>query len=80
MLRRSTRERRSAITNDYIVYLKEHELDIGQEDDPTSLNKVKLSVHSTKRSNVMINELKSMKDNDVWELLELSKGNETNWL
>jgi len=43
----STRERRSAITNDYIVHLQELEFDIGLEDDPTSLNEVKLSVHST---------------------------------
>ena len=27
--RRSNRERRSAVTNDYIVYLQEHEFDIG---------------------------------------------------
>jgi len=38
MPRRSIRERRSAIANDYIVYLQEHEFDIGLEDDPTSLN------------------------------------------
>jgi len=44
MPRRSTGERRSVITNDYIVYLQEHEFDIGQEDDPTSLNEPKLSV------------------------------------
>ena len=42
--RRSTRERRSAIANDNIVYLQEHEFDIGLEDDPTSLNEAKLSI------------------------------------
>jgi len=36
--RRSTRERRPIISNDYIVYIQEHEFDIGLEDDPTSLN------------------------------------------
>jgi len=46
--RRSTRERKSAIVNEYVVYLQEHELNIGLEDDPTSLNEAKLSVHSTK--------------------------------
>jgi len=50
--RRSTRERRSAIANDYIVYLQEHELDIWLEDDPKSLNETKLSTHFTKWSNV----------------------------
>ena len=34
-LRRSTRERRSALPDDYIVFLQEHEFDIGAvEDDP----------------------------------------------
>ena len=34
-LRRSTRERRSAVPDDYIVFLQEHEFDIGVvEDDP----------------------------------------------
>ena len=34
-LRRSTRERRSAVSDDYIVFLLEHEFDIGAvEDDP----------------------------------------------
>ena len=34
-LRRSTRERRSALLDDYIVLLQEHEFDIGVvEDDP----------------------------------------------
>ena len=34
-LRRSTRERRSAVPDDYIVFLQEHEFDIGAvEDDP----------------------------------------------
>jgi len=66
VLRRLTRERRSAIANEYIVYLQEHEFDIGLEEDPTSLNKAKLSIHSIKWSNVLKNELKSMKNNDVW--------------
>jgi len=38
------------------------------------LNEVKLSVHSTKWSNAMKDELKSMKDNDAWYLVELLKG------
>jgi hypothetical protein len=36
-LRRSTRERRSAISNDYIVFLRENEFNIGMtEDDPVT--------------------------------------------
>ena len=65
MLRSSTRERRSVIASGYIVYLQEHEFDIRPEDDPTSLNETKLNIHSTKWSNTMKDELKSIKDNDV---------------
>ena len=74
MPKRSTRERKSAIANNYIVYLQEHDSDIGPEDDPTSLNEAKLGIYSTKWSNAMKDELKSVKDNDVWDLAELPKG------
>ena len=74
MPRRSTKERRSVIANDCIVYLQEHEFDIRLEDAPTSLNGAKLNIHSTKWSNAMKNELKFMKDDDVWDLVELPKG------
>jgi hypothetical protein len=37
-LRRSTRERRNAISNDYVVFLQENEFNIGMmEDDPLTL-------------------------------------------
>lgn len=37
-LRRSMRERRNVISNDYIVFLQEHEDDIGlMEDDPINV-------------------------------------------
>ena len=48
--RRSIRERRSAIANDYIFYLQKYEFEIGLEDEPISLNEAKLSIHSTKWS------------------------------
>jgi len=48
MPNRSTRGRRSAITNDYIIYLQEQEFDIELEDDHTSLNDAKVSIHFTK--------------------------------
>jgi len=72
--RRSTKERRSAITNNYIVYLQEHVFDVGLEYGPVFLNEAKFSVHSTKWSNAMKDELKFMKDNDAWGLVELPKG------
>ena len=37
-LRRSTRERRKAISDDYIVYLQKYEFDIGLEDDPCTFS------------------------------------------
>ncbi|KAL5555215.1 hypothetical protein UlMin_037451 [Ulmus minor] len=47
-IRRSTRERRKEISNDYVIYLHEHEFDMGLEDDPTSFNQVKLCPNSDK--------------------------------
>ncbi|RVX18570.1 hypothetical protein CK203_006345 [Vitis vinifera] len=73
-LRRSIKERRTTIPDDYIVYLQEHEFDMGLEDDPISFSQVKQSVKSHKWIEAMKDEMKSMKDNDVWDLVELSKG------
>ena len=43
-LRRSTRERRNAIPDNYIVFLQEHDFDIGiVEDDPINFHQVKQS-------------------------------------
>ncbi|RVX10077.1 Retrovirus-related Pol polyprotein from transposon TNT 1-94 [Vitis vinifera] len=73
-LRRSTRERRSTISDDYVVYLQEHEFDMGLEDDPISVSQVKQSSNSEKWIEAMNDEMKSMKDNGVWDLVELPKG------
>ncbi|RVW25195.1 Retrovirus-related Pol polyprotein from transposon TNT 1-94 [Vitis vinifera] len=73
-LRRSTRERRSTILDDYVVYLQEHEFDMGLEDDPISVSQVKQSSDSEKWIKAMKDEMKSMKDNGVWDLVELPKG------
>ncbi|KAL6332289.1 hypothetical protein AAG906_004851 [Vitis piasezkii] len=64
-LRRSTRERRSTISDDYVAYLQEHEFDMGLEDDPISVSQVKQSSESEKWIEVMKDEMKSMKDNGV---------------
>ncbi|RVX03812.1 Retrovirus-related Pol polyprotein from transposon TNT 1-94 [Vitis vinifera] len=73
-LRRSTRERRSTISDDYVVYLQEHEFDMGLEDDPISVSQVKQSSDSKKWIEAMKYEMKSMKDNGVWDLVELPEG------
>ena len=73
-LRKSTRERRSTILDDYVVYLQEHEFDMGLEDDPISVSQVKQSSNFEKWIEAMKDEMKSMKDNGVWDLIELPKG------
>ena len=68
-LRRSTRERRSIISDDYVVYLQEHDFDMGLEDDPISVSQVKQSSDSEKWIEAMKDEMKSMKDNGGWDLV-----------
>ena len=77
-LRRSTREMRSAVLDDYIVFLQEHEFDIGAvEDDPINFRQALESSKSQEWIDAMNEEIKSMKDNDVWDLVPLP---ETHWL
>uniref|UniRef100_A0A6N2L3B4 Fe2OG dioxygenase domain-containing protein n=1 Tax=Salix viminalis TaxID=40686 RepID=A0A6N2L3B4_SALVM len=74
-LRRSTREKISAISDDYIVFLQEHEIDIGvMEDDPISFHQAIGSSNSQKWIYAMNEEIKSMKDNNVWDLVPLPEG------
>ena len=64
-LMRSTRERRKAISDDYVVFIQEHEFDTRLEDDPTSVNQAKQCTNSEKWIAAMQEEMKSMKDNGV---------------
>ena len=74
-LRRSTRERRSAVPDDYIVFLQEHEFDIGAvEDDPINFCQALKSSKSQEWIDAMNEEIMSMKDNDVWDIVLLPKG------
>ena len=61
------------ILNDYIVYLQEHEFDMGLENDLISFSQAKQSVSSQKWIEAMKDEIKSMKYNEVWDLVELPK-------
>ncbi|RVW56172.1 Retrovirus-related Pol polyprotein from transposon TNT 1-94 [Vitis vinifera] len=75
-LRRSTRERRNAISDDYIVYLQEREVESGMmEDDPINFQQAMKSSNSQKWIEAMNEEYKSMQDNKVWELVPI-----TSWL
>ncbi|KAL0453406.1 UNVERIFIED_CONTAM: hypothetical protein Slati_1318700 [Sesamum latifolium] len=79
-LRRSTRERRSTLLDDYIVFLQEHEIDIGiMGNDPINFHQAMKCSNSQKWIDAMNEEIKSMKDNDVWELVHLPEG-EAHWL
>ena len=63
------------MSDDYIVFLQEHEFDIGAvEDDPINFRQALESSKSQKWINVMNEEIKSMKDNDVWDLVPLPEG------
>jgi len=74
-LRRSTRERRSAISDEYLVYLQEYEDDISlTEDDPINFCEAMKSSDSQKLIGAMEEEIKSMRDNDIWDLVELPEG------
>jgi hypothetical protein len=74
-LRRSIRERKSAISNDYIVFLQENEFNIGMmEDDSVTLRQALESVNSHKWTKAMDEEIKSMYDNKVWDIIPLSEG------
>ena len=71
-LRRSQRERKSAISKDYQVYLNES--DIGKVDDPDSFKGAMISEHSPQWFAAMEDEMKSMSVNDVWDLVEIPEG------
>ena len=61
--------------DDYIVFLQEREFDIGaMEDDPINFRQALKSSKSQKWINAMNEEIKSMKDNDVWDLVPLPEG------
>jgi len=73
-LRRSQRERRPAISNDYVVYLHEIETNLSINDnDPISFSQTVSCDNSEKWLDVMKEELNSMEHNGVWDLVELPK-------
>jgi hypothetical protein len=63
--RRSRRERRSAIPNDYVVYMSEDVNDIGKMDDLASYKKAMKNENLLKWCDAMEEELMSMSSNDV---------------
>jgi hypothetical protein len=72
--KRSQRARRSAISEDYEVYVSE---EIQMDGYPTSYEEAMRSAHSSKWLEAMENEIRSMSTNRVWDLEEISKGAKT---
>ena len=72
---RSIRERRSAIPDDYVVFLQEHEENNDMmEDDPVNFHQAMQDSNSEKWIKAMNEEYKYMQDNKVWELVPLPEG------
>jgi hypothetical protein len=72
--RRSQRARRSAISDDYEVYVSE---EIQMEGDLTSFEEAMRSTHSFKWLDAMEDEIRSMSVNKVWDLEEIFKEDKT---
>ena len=68
--RRSQRARKSVIPDDYEVYVSE-EFQI--EGDPTSFEEAMRSAHSSKWLEAILDEMRSMSTNDVWDLEKIPK-------
>ena len=65
-LRKSTREMKSTVPNNYIEFLQEHEIDIEvMKDDPINFRQAMESSNSQKWIDAMNEKMKSIKDNDV---------------
>nr|KYP65876.1 hypothetical protein KK1_012151 [Cajanus cajan] len=74
LLRKSTREKRVAIPNDYVVFLQENEVGIGlMEDDSINFLQVIENYNSQKWIDVMNKEIKSMR-------CSIARRCETHWL
>jgi len=74
-LRRSQRERRQTILNDYVVYLYETKTNLSINDnDLVSFSQVVSYDNYEKWLNAMKEEINSMEHNGVWDFVELSKG------
>ena len=63
--RRSQKTRRLAFSNDYYVYFREGEYEIGEEVDPTTYREALSSDKANEWLIAMKDEMQSMSDNDV---------------
>ena len=70
-LRRSQRERRPALPDDYVVYSGEVDYDIGEVIDPVTFLDAVHSPQYDKWNIAMKEEMLSMANNGVWDLVEM---------
>ena len=71
VLRKSQREKKSAISDDYMVYLQESKTDLSIDNDPVSFSEAMNDDNSDKWLDAIKDELKSMAQNCIWDLVEL---------
>ena len=64
-LRKSQRVHRPTISNDYMICLQEHEFNVFEETNPITFTEAMSSANS-------LDELASIQNNQVWNLVELS--------
>ena len=74
VLRRSHRDRKSTISTHYVVYLQESENDLSIDNELVSFSEAINDDNFDKWLDAMKDELKSMTQNDVWDLVEYPKG------
>jgi hypothetical protein len=70
-MRKSQHERRSAIFNDYVVYMSEDVDGMEKIDDPVSYKEAMKCKNPLKWHESMEEELRSMSSNDIWDLVEI---------
>ena len=73
-LRRLERARKPSISDDYIVYLQEHEYDVGDVSDPTTYKEGIVSPQSNFSIDAMKDEMTSISQNKVWSLADFPDG------
>ncbi|KAG9444830.1 hypothetical protein H6P81_016170 [Aristolochia fimbriata] len=73
-LQRSNRERKSAMSDDFLVYLQESDYSIGLENNPVTFSQDMNSNNSQFLYDTMIDDMNSMASNNVWDLVELPNG------
>ncbi|KAL1569026.1 hypothetical protein AAHA92_00559 [Salvia divinorum] len=74
-IRRSTRERRNAISDDYVVFLTENEDNIGlKNNDPVTVDQAMKDLHFKEWTEALDEEYKSMLFNDIWDIYPLPEG------